>query len=259
MTFEFDGEKYRQASNHQKEWGRRMIDGLELKGDEHVLDLGCGDGVLTGRIAELVPRGFVLGIDASRGMLDTARQLETGNLKFELLDINAIAFDEQFDLVFSNATLQWVKDHATLLANVHRSLKPGGVVRFNFAAEGNCATFFLVVRAVMQFPEYETYFRDFAWPWYMPGLAQYRELIDRGPFREFQLKGENADRYFPDRETMIAWLDQPSLVPFLKLLEPEARKPFRDAVVERMVAATLQADGTCFETFRRIDVCARKS
>lgn len=63
--YEFDGEKYKKASKHQKEWGNRLIAQLHLKGNESILDLGCGDGVLTEQLSFLVPDGRVLGIDAS--------------------------------------------------------------------------------------------------------------------------------------------------------------------------------------------------
>ena len=85
-VYEFDGEKYRQASRHQKEWGNNLISQLHLKGTEIVLDLGCGDGVLSEQIAKLVPKGKVVGIDASCGMLQTAKKLECDNLSLVLVN-----------------------------------------------------------------------------------------------------------------------------------------------------------------------------
>ena len=72
-VYEFDGKKYQQASKHQKEWGSALIESLHFRGDESILDLGCGDGVLTEKLAVMVPNGKVLGIDASSDMLKTAR------------------------------------------------------------------------------------------------------------------------------------------------------------------------------------------
>ncbi len=66
MAHEFNGEKYERASAHQKEWGAKLISELRLKGNERVLDLGCGDGVNAALIAEVVPKGEVVGIDASK-------------------------------------------------------------------------------------------------------------------------------------------------------------------------------------------------
>ena len=99
MAFEFDGEKYKQASSQQKEWGKRLIAELEFKGVERILDLGCGDGALTTELAKLVPDGFVLGIDSSESMIETARKYNAGvNLRFELLDINAIDVEFRFEI-----------------------------------------------------------------------------------------------------------------------------------------------------------------
>ena len=111
MPHEFNGEEYKKASTHQKEWGNKIIAEFNLRGDEHILDLGCGDGVLTAELARLVPDGFVLGIDSSRGMIATARKLEAKNLSFRVEDINNLDFKNEFDLVFSNAALHWVKNH----------------------------------------------------------------------------------------------------------------------------------------------------
>ena len=97
MTFEFDGEKYKKASSHQKEWGNRIIAEFEFKGNEHILDLGCGDGILTAQLTDMVSNGFVLGIDASQGMINAAIKNKKPNLEFRLLDINQIYFKEGFD------------------------------------------------------------------------------------------------------------------------------------------------------------------
>jgi len=77
-------------------------------------------------------------------------------------------------------------------------------------------------------------------------------------FKEAKVWGENADRYFPDAETMTKWIDPPSIVPFLKCVDDGDKQIFRDTVVEQMVEETIQPDETCFETFRRINVFAKK-
>ncbi|MBU2547207.1 MAG: methyltransferase domain-containing protein [Proteobacteria bacterium] len=258
MTHEFDGKKYEQASAHQKEWGTRIILELDPRGTERILDLGCGDGTLTSRLADLVPNGDVTGIDASQGMIDAARPKERSHLRFILMDIDRIDFDERFDIVFSNATLHWVKDHRRLLKNVRRALRPGGRLRFNFAAEENCANFFKVIREAMSKEPFPGYFKDFEWPWYMPAIEEYSTLMKGSGLDDVKVWGENADRFFPDAEAMIRWIDQPSIVPFLIRIDERHKKAFRDFVVARMIEETRQGDGRCFETFRRVNVFARK-
>ncbi len=257
-NFEFDGQKYKNASTHQKEWGTRIISELNLKGTERILDLGCGDGVLTKLLADNVPAGQVIGIDASIGMLDVAKELEGNNLSFKHLDINQLDYNDEFDLIFSNATLQWVKNHELLLVNCNRALKNNGRIRLNFAGDGNCLNYFEVVRKLIIESKYSDYFQSFEWPWFMPTISQYEELVSKHNFGEYKVWEENADRYFKSKDEMIKWIDQPSLVPFLKFLPDTIKEEFRNEVISEMINKTLQSDGTCFETFRRINVFARK-
>jgi len=258
MTHEFDGKKYAKASTHQKEWGARLISDLDLTGAERVLDLGCGDGALTAHLAELLPQGEVVGVDASQGMIEAALPQARRNQRFRRLDINDLDFVEEFDIVFSNATLHWVKNHQQLLDSVRRALRAGGRLRFNFAGDGNCSHFFAVVREAMAKDEFQSFFSEFDWPWYMPPVEEYKALAESIGLHEVQVWGENADRFFPDEEAMIRWVDQPSLVPFLVHVADGAKEEFRSFVVRRMVEETKQKDGRCFEAFRRINVSARK-
>ena len=259
MTFDFNAEKYEKASAHQRQWGEKLITELDLKGNERILDLGCGDGGITAHLAECVPNGLTVGIDASQSMVESAQKnYKTDNLRFALMDINTIDFVDEFDLIFSNATLHWVKDHHKLLANVRKCLKAEGILRFNFAADGNCSHFFHVIRQVMHDGKYARYFDEFEWPWYMPVVAEYKRHVTRVGFQEVKVWGENADRHFADAEEMIRWIDQPSLVPFMKCVADIDKQSFRNTVVEQMLKETSQPGGTCFETFRRINVFAKK-
>jgi len=258
MTYEFDGKKYEKASSHQKEWGEKLIEELALQGIERILDLGCGDGTLTVQLSRLVPKGKVVGIDASQGMIEAAQPKQGGNVRFLLMDINNLEFDQEFDVVFSNATLHWVSDHRRLFSNVQRALCSGGVVRFNFAGDGNCSSFFKVIRESMELSGFSRYFGDFVWPWYMPSVEEYRALVKDGGFHSAEVWGESADRFFPDTEALTKWIDQPSLVPFMTCVADRDKASFREFVVRRMIEETRQADGKCFETFRRINLFARK-
>jgi len=258
MTHEFDGHKYQQAATHQHEWGRRLVDGLCLVGTESVLDLGCGDGSVTELIAELVPSGQVLGIDASRGMLKIAQPKARRNLRFARMDIDRLRLAGRFDVIFSNATLHWVKNHRQLMSRIMAALRSGGLVRFNFASAGNCANFFCAVREIMGESEFISHFEGFEWPWYMPDLEEYRSIVIEAGFLDAEVWTENADRVFPTQQAITGWIDQPSIVPFLSCLPDERKKPFRDAVVSRALEMARHSSGGYFETFRRLNLSARK-
>ena len=259
MPFEFDGEKYKKASSHQKEWANKILEELNFNGNETILDLGCGDGTITDQLADMVAMGKVVGIDASEGMIKTAlKDSRKHNAHFEQKDINEINYINEFDFIFSNATLHWIKDHIKLLKNIFKALKINGALRFNFAADGNCSYFFKVIRQAMSEPEYIRHFNEFSWPWFMPTIETYEKLAKEVGFSRIEIWGENADRYFENSLAMIKWIDQPSIVPFLKCIPEEEKKNFRNYVVERMIEETKQHDGTCFETFRRVNVKAIK-
>lgn len=257
-TYEFNGEKYKKASAHQKEWGNSLIAELNLNGNESILDLGCGDGILTRELSELVPNGRVIGIDSSKGMIETAKKSTAENLSFVLMDINRLDFENEFDVIFSNAALHWVKDHGKLLKNCYSALKNGGMILWDFAGDGNCSNFFAVVRHLMQSDEYGAYFNGFEWPWYMPDITEYKELIGRSGFTCYHVEEVNRDRYFSNSDEMIRWIDQPSLVPFIAHIPEKLRAGFRNSVISSMLDRTKQPDGTCFETFRRIHIVAYK-
>lgn len=257
-VFEFDGDKYKKASTHQKEWGNKLISEFKLIGDEKILDLGCGDGVLTKQLSDLVPNGYVLGIDSSQGMINTAKEIESHNLSFQQLSINDVDFVDKFDIIFSNATLHWVLDHKLLLANSYKALKQNGIIRFNFAGDGNCSTFFTVIKEVMSLKEFKDNFNEFQWPWYMPTINEYTKLVDSCDFNNIEIWEENADRFFSTKDDMIKWIDQPSIVPFLKLVAEGQKDKFRNIVINEMTKRAEQTDGRCFETFRRINVYAKK-
>lgn len=257
-TFEFNGEKYKLASKHQKEWGNELILELELNGDESILDLGCGDGMLTEKLSSLVTMGNVVGIDASKGMIETARKLSRNNLEFIYLDINEINYVNEFDIIYSNAALHWIKDHERLLLNSYHALKPRGRIVWNFAAEGTCQNFFKIINGIIDKPQYKIYFKNFNWTWYMPSKSEYLSLVEKVGFFEFCVIEENTDRYFSNVDEMIMWLDQPTLVPFIKYLPDNLKEQFRTEVIEQMIQETIQIDGRCFETFRRLKIKAVK-
>ena len=253
---DFDAVKYRSASAHQKQWGHTVISGLVLRGDETILDLGCGDGLLTAQLAGFVPHGCVLGIDASPDMISHASQLTAPNLAFRRMDAAEMDFAHQFDLIFSNAALHWVPDHRRLLIASLAALKPGGAIRWNFGGVGNCANLIVSLEAVMALPPYAALFADFAWPWFMPGRDEYVAMLDAAGFRDVQVTLENRDKLFPSSTELIAWMDQPCLVPFLSHLPTNVRAGFRQRVIDEMLARCRRDDGSCFETFRRLDVRA---
>ncbi len=255
----WDGRDYERHSSHQRAWGSDLIAELSLRGDERVLDLGCGDGSLTRQLAERVPRGSVLGIDAAAEMLEAARDKCGPNMAVQHFDISDLGFESAFDVVFSNASLHWVHDHAAVLQNVHRAIKPGGILLVQFGCDGNCPNLLVCLHRQMTAPPFPEAFAGFRWPWFFPTLPAYEDLLRASPFPEWRAWTEHRDQRFPGPDALVGWIDNPCLIPFVQALPAELRKPFRDGVVEAMLARTRQPDGTYIEPFRRMNVWARRA
>ena len=259
MTFEFNPQHYIETSDPQQAWGERLINELNLEGHESILDLGCGDGRLTALLARQVRAGYVIGIDASQQMTAAARErhrLQT-NVSFRTLDINHLCCENEFDVVFSNAALHWVHNHEQLMTNVHRALKPQGLIRFNYAGKGHCIGLISILTQTMAEPEFAPLFTDFRWPWHMATIKDTSELVTKAGFNQVKVWKENEEARFADQDTLIGWMDHLSLVPFLAAIEdPQQTQRFRDHIVEHMIQQMRQPDHTFVEASCRINVQA---
>jgi trans-aconitate 2-methyltransferase len=142
---DWDASTYDRVADPQEEWGREVLDRLELRGDERVLDAGCGSGRVTRLLAERVPRGHVIGVDASPSMIERAREALGPDVELIVSDLLDLELSEPVDAIFSNATFHWILDHQRLFSRLHALLRPGGVMEAQCGGEGNVAEW---VRAI---------------------------------------------------------------------------------------------------------------
>src|SRR5258706_6677443 len=166
---------YAANSAVQQTWARELIAKLNLRGDEHVLDVGGGDGKVTAEIARAVPRGSVTGVDASPQMIEFAKKTfpaaKFSNLRFRAMDARKIKFERRFDLVFSNAALHWVDDHQKILHGISAVLKPGGRLVVSCGGKGNAQDVFVALRPEIRLKRWREFFRRMPTPYffYAPG------------------------------------------------------------------------------------------
>ncbi|MCR8898281.1 methyltransferase domain-containing protein [Gordonia sp. GONU] len=126
---DWDGERYAEVSGLQRMVAEESITGLALAGDERLLDVGCGDGFITMLLAERLPDGSVVGVDASHRMIDRALArvpFDMLRVQFHVDDVLALPFDHDFDIVVSFNALHWVHDQGEALRQIGRSLVDGG-------------------------------------------------------------------------------------------------------------------------------------
>ena len=139
-TVDWDAATYDRVASPQEEWGREVLDRLDLRGDETVLDAGCGSGRVTRVLLERLPQGRVIGVDGAPSMIELARNnLEefADRVTLVLSDLLELELPEPVDVVFSNATFHWVLDHDRLFERLHAALRPGGAMEAQCGGEGN--------------------------------------------------------------------------------------------------------------------------
>ena len=113
---EWNADVYHRVSFPRYEWATEVLKRVELRGDEVVLDAGCGSGRVTALLAERVPRGGVIGVDASESMVAKARETLGPEVELHVASLTELEFEEEVDLVFSNAVFHWISDHAVASA-----------------------------------------------------------------------------------------------------------------------------------------------
>ena len=154
---EWNAAEYHRLSAPQFQWGQRVLGELRLRGDECLLDAGCGTGKLTRILLQNLPRGSVVGLDVSRNMVLHARknlQPDFGDrVRFVAADLVALPFRNCFDGVFSTASFHWVLDHNALFRNLHGALRPGGWLHAQCGGGPNLARLRQRVRALSQTAE----------------------------------------------------------------------------------------------------------
>lgn len=140
MPVEWDAATYDRIADPQERWAMPVLDRLPLRGDERVLDAGCGTGRVTSHLVERLPRGRVVALDGSAAMLDQARQRLGDSVDFVLADLGQpLPVEPPVDAVFSTATFHWVADHDALFTNLAAVLRPGGALVAQCGGHGNVA------------------------------------------------------------------------------------------------------------------------
>lgn len=182
---DWDAATYDRVADNQEEWGREVLARLELRGDETVLDAGCGSGRVTRLLLERLPRGRVIGVDSSPAMIAEARRsLEpwAGRVDLIVADLAALELERTVDAVFSNAAFHWIADHAQLFRRLHAALRPGGRLEAQCGGEGNVAEWKRAVEAAAGDERFAPYFRDMTQPWNFASVGDTRARLERAGF-----------------------------------------------------------------------------
>jgi trans-aconitate methyltransferase len=170
----WDPERYARNARFVAELSAPVVDLLAPRAGEHILDLGCGDGVLTAKLASMGPH--VIGVDASAPQIDAARKL---GLEARVMNGEALDFDGEFDAVFSNAALHWMRKPDKVIAGVHRALKPRGRFVGECGGHGCVAK---IKEALVEALNRRGIDGEASIVWYFPTVEDYSQRLTSGGF-----------------------------------------------------------------------------
>jgi trans-aconitate 2-methyltransferase len=237
----WDGQSYDRISGPMEALGREVLERLRLRGDETVLDAGCGSGRITQALIERLPDGHVIAVDASQSMVDAARKRLPG-ADVRVVDLLELELEEPVDAILSTATFHWIADHERLFGRLRGAPRPGGRLVAQCGGRGNIDRLRAKANEVRAREPFARHFREWHAPWNYAAPAQTRERLLGAGFavaecwlapapkrpdepREFlttivlgphvqQLPGDLRERYMDE---VLAALGEPVIVDYVRL------------------------------------------
>ncbi len=178
---DWDGTTYDRISDPQLAWAGPVIERLQLRGDEVVLDAGCGSGRVTELLVAALPHGRVIAVDGSAKMLEVAR--ERLGARVELIESNLLdlQLDHPVDAVFSNAVFHWIRDHRRLFSRLAGLLVRNGRLEAQCGGKGNVADFKAAAAEQIATRRWAPYFVDWEPAWRFAGPKRTeKRLLESG-------------------------------------------------------------------------------
>jgi trans-aconitate methyltransferase len=244
----WDLASYARNARFVSDLGSPVVDLLAQKPGERILDLGCGDGVLTKKLADL--GCDVVAVDSSLSQVEAARRL---GLNVFAISGEDLQYNEEFDAVFSNAVLHWIRRADVMLAGVYRSLKPDG----RFVAEcGGHGCVQKIRTALVQALDRRGFDGEARVPWYFPTPGDYATRLERAGFRVDSIA--LIPRPTPLPGDVISWLETFALN-FFQGFSDEARNDYLQEVRTVLEPQLRDADGRWVADYVRLRFAATKA
>ncbi|HEX6822493.1 MAG TPA: methyltransferase domain-containing protein [Candidatus Sulfotelmatobacter sp.] len=244
----WDPASYARNARFVSDLGTPVVELLAPKPGERILDLGCGDGVLTKKLADL--DCDVVAVDSSVPQVEAARKL---GLNAFVIGGEELPYNEEFDAVFSNAALHWIKRADVMLAGVYRSLKPGG----RFVAEcGGHGCIRKIRAALVQALNRRGFEGEARVPWYFPTPGEYATKLERAGFRVDTIS--LIPRPTPLPGDIVDYLETFALN-FFQGFSDEARSEYLQEVRMALEPQLRDANGTWIADYVRLRFAATKA
>jgi len=236
-------------TNHSfvSKYGDHLIELLAPKAGEQILDLGCGTGDLAKRLYDYGTD--VVGVDKSGNMITQAKS-KYPDVKFHVQDVTELKYKEEFDAVFSNATLHWVKSPKQALNCIYESLKPDGRFIAEFGGRGNVKIITDEITYQLQAAGFDYQKEQF--PWYFPSIGEYSSLMEEVGFKVSFAQHYDRPTALHGNDGLSNWIEMFSSDLFSGIVEE--RKDDIITKVESNLKSLLYKEGEWIADYKRIRV-----
>ncbi len=230
---------------------------IEIERPERILDIGCGPGNSTRALMDRWPQSEIIGLDVSRSMIERAA-IDHPEIKFVVRDANEDLSDlGHFDLVFANASLQWMPNHETLIPRLFDLLHSKGVLAAQIP-QFDRMPISHVLREIERLPEWTEFFKNFKSGFEFYPDAMYYDLLC-GPATDIDIWATEYYHIMPTHETILDMIASTGLRPYLDRLPTDKVPEFKNAVLERIkVEYPTRCDGKVLFPFKRLFLVASR-
>jgi trans-aconitate 2-methyltransferase len=241
---EWNASEYARISSLQAAMAEEVLALLELKGNERILDVGCGNGKTTAEIAARVPHGAVVGVDASADMVAfaAAHGALHPNLQFAVADARQLPYQHEFDLVVSFNALHWIPDQDRALRSMRATMKGSGLAQLRLVPKGQRKSLEDVLEETRLSSRWSSYFQSFRDPYLHLTPEQYGELAKQNGFAVRRLRVEAKAWGFQSRAAFLAFGGVTFVEWTQHLLEAD-RPGFATDVLDRYQSVACDAPG----------------
>lgn len=229
----WDAETYHKTSHIQETWAKELLSKNEWKGNEVVLDAGCGSGRVTNIIAKILNKGRIFAVDIDENMIRVARKnyKHLKNVFFLNSDLLNVNLPEPVDIVFSNAAIHWIPNHYQLFKKFWNILKPEGKLLIQCGGKGNLGKTHGILESIRKEKEFEHYFRDWKDPWYFPSTTETNSILKTTGFRKIRTEMTKKTAIFQGFEEYRLFMKTVVMKPYLSYLPSNYNNSTRDLFI----------------------------
>ncbi len=231
----WDAKNYHKVSSIQETWALELLSKRKWKGNEVLVDAGCGTGRVTKIISNILKEGKIYAIDLDHNMIENAKLnlKDQENVIFIKSDLSTVELPEPVDIIFSNAVIHWIKDHYNLFRNFLKLLKQSGEILIQCGGKGNLETIQSILDLTRKSNVFKGYFQDWEDPWNFATAEETFSIMERVGFKKIETSLSKKIAKFSSSKEYKLFMKTVVMKPYLSYLPSDYNNQITDSFMDR--------------------------